>query len=348
MVCFVSLQVHAAFHPDNGEELCFEYTNVDHGLRYHKDTDMAFFPFINCSGHIIIIDTVISNKDYGNTLYSHLWRNQKDTIMPGERDTIFFKKRRLYSEITGLYDNSFSIKFVNSEVVQHLNIFCEIDYNYGKLVSEDVEIPVRFRGGTIFFSGQLYNGGTDPVTVKKPYRNGRPGPIEYLDQYPKVIMPGSTVELYFNLNSEDLLNQYYGSVSFETNEGEPRSYYSTKINFSGKLISYNRPSIHFDSLVLHKYVDKHGDGNFEFWFENDGDEPLIITTCKTSCGCLVASWPKVPIQPGEREIIKVKYDTKRVGPINKSITVQTNASSNPIVLRVKGNVKNTDPYGTGR
>ncbi|MDB3907138.1 DUF1573 domain-containing protein, partial [Crocinitomicaceae bacterium] len=272
-----------------------------------------------------------------------LWRNSKDTILPGGSDTLFLKKRRLYSNVTGLYDNSFSIKFRNSKVVQHLNIFCEIDFNYGKLRSEDVQLPTVNRGEAVLFTGQLYNEGTDPVTIKKPNYHGSQSNLQYLDEYPVKIMPGQTTMFHFALKTDDVLNQYEGSVAFQTNDGDPGSYYSARINYSGKLISIGHPSIHFDSLALHKFVDKSGDGNFEFWFENDGDEPLIITQYKTSCGCLVASWPREPIEPGESSVIKVKYDTKRIGPINKSITVKTNAISNPIILRVKGYVRNTDP-----
>jgi hypothetical protein len=61
--------------------------------------------------------------------------------------------------------------------------------------------------------------------------------------------------------------------------------------------------------------------------------------CKGSCGCIVPSWSKEPLSPGERDVIKVKYDTNRIGPINKSVTVHTNASETPIVLRVKGMVE---------
>ena len=67
--------------------------------------------------------------------------------------------------------------------------------------------------------------------------------------------------------------------------------------------------------------DQHGDGTYEFKFTNTGDAPLIISNSKGSCGCTVPVWPKEPIVPGESHVIKVKYDTKRVGAFNKSITI---------------------------
>jgi hypothetical protein len=65
---------------------------------------------------------------------------------------------------------------------------------------------------------------------------------------------------------------------------------------------------------------------------------LIIVQARTSCGCLVASWPKEPILAGERNVIRIKYDSKRLGPINKSCTVTSNAPEPITILRVKGHI----------
>ena len=86
--------------------------------------------------------------------------------------------------------------------------------------------------------------------------------------------------------------------------------------------------------------DIHGDASTEFKFTNIGTEPLIISRAKGSCGCLVPSWPREPIQPGQTGIIKVKYDSKRIGPINKSVTIVSNASNHPTkVIRIKGMIE---------
>ena len=82
---------------------------------------------------------------------------------------------------------------------------------------------------------------------------------------------------------------------------------------------------------VHDYgtVKQGGNGECEFKFTNTGTEPLIISDAKGSCGCTVPEWPKTPIKPGESAVIKVKYDTKRVGPINKNVTVTSNATTEP-------------------
>lgn len=105
--------------------------------------------------------------------------------------------------------------------------------------------------------------------------------------------------------------------------------------------------IEFEKEV-HDYgsIQQDADGNCEFVFTNTGDQPLILSNVKGSCQCTVPSWPKEPIAPGKSAVIKVKYNTKNVGPINKSVTITSNAVNEPTkVIRIKGNVT-AAPDGT--
>ena len=83
-------------------------------------------------------------------------------------------------------------------------------------------------------------------------------------------------------------------------------------------------------------------------FTNTGTEPLIIKSAKGSCGCTIPTFPKEPIAPGATAEIKIKYDTKRLGAINKTVTIQSNAGVK--VLKVKGNItqKASTPKKEGR
>lgn len=98
--------------------------------------------------------------------------------------------------------------------------------------------------------------------------------------------------------------------------------------------------IEFEKLE-HDYgtIDQGANGATEFRFTNTGTEPLIISNAKGSCGCTVPEWPKEPIAPGASSSIKVKYDTKRVGPISKTVTITSNAVDNSnTLLKIKGTV----------
>ena len=107
--------------------------------------------------------------------------------------------------------------------------------------------------------------------------------------------------------------------------------------------------IEFEKEV-HDYGNiKYGaNGTCTFEFKNTGNAPLIISKAPGSCGCTVPSWPKEPIAPGASGTITVKYDTKRPGPISKSVTINSNAINEPSkVIRIKGTVgpapENTSP-----
>ena len=99
------------------------------------------------------------------------------------------------------------------------------------------------------------------------------------------------------------------------------------------------PEITFVKLV-HDYgqIEQGANGECEFEFKNTGKADLILTNCRSSCGCTVPSWPKDPIPPGKKAVIKVKYNTQRIGQINKTITVESNAVNDRVVLKIAGNV----------
>lgn len=80
----------------------------------------------------------------------------------------------------------------------------------------------------------------------------------------------------------------------------------------------------------------------EFSFQNTGTAPLLILNASSSCGCTVPEWPKDPIPPGERGVIKVKFDSKnKEGLQNKEVTIFANTYPNRSIISVKGNVVKT-------
>ncbi|WP_452599365.1 DUF1573 domain-containing protein [Pontimicrobium sp. MEBiC01747] len=91
-------------------------------------------------------------------------------------------------------------------------------------------------------------------------------------------------------------------------------------------------------------IEKGADGVRVFEFTNTGDAPLIISKVSSSCGCTVPKKPEEPIMPGKTGEIEVKYDTNRVNPIRKTITVVSNAETPNVALKIKGKV--IDPSKT--
>ena len=113
---------------------------------------------------------------------------------------------------------------------------------------------------------------------------------------------------------------------------------------SVSVFGQNGPIISLDKSV-HNYgtIVQGSNGECFFTVSNTGNEPLLITRCKGSCGCTVPKCYKDPIMPGSTSSISVKYDTKRIGPINKSVTITSNATNEPTkVIRIKGKVEASD------
>ena len=100
------------------------------------------------------------------------------------------------------------------------------------------------------------------------------------------------------------------------------------------------PMINFEiETIDYGEISKGSDGVRSFIFENTGNAPLEIQGVRSSCGCTIPKKPEVPIAPGDKGEITVKYDTNRVGVFRKTITVNTNVSSKAIIaLKIKGNV----------
>jgi len=98
----------------------------------------------------------------------------------------------------------------------------------------------------------------------------------------------------------------------------------------------NGPEISFESSTVDFGNIEQGSNPFRVLkFTNTGTEPLVITKAKGSCGCTVPTTPKEPVAPGATAEIKVRYDTNRLGKINKNVTLTTNAGIK--VLKVSGN-----------
>lgn len=114
---------------------------------------------------------------------------------------------------------------------------------------------------------------------------------------------------------------FIGLLSITLNAQDAKA----KIEFKSEVIDYGE-------------IAKGSDGVRQFEFTNTGDSPLIISRVYSSCGCTIPKKPEQPVAPGETGVIEVKYDTKRVGPIRKTITVYSNAEEATKAIKIKGTV----------
>ncbi len=99
-------------------------------------------------------------------------------------------------------------------------------------------------------------------------------------------------------------------------------------------------SIKFDEMSYDWGKLKEGDKMTHlFKFKNVGNEDLIISDARGSCGCTVPEWPKEPIKAGKTGEIKVIFDSAhKNGPQSKTVTLTANTDPANVVLMIKGNV----------
>ena len=100
------------------------------------------------------------------------------------------------------------------------------------------------------------------------------------------------------------------------------------------------PGYKFDK-VDHDYgtISKGAEPYCEFRLTNTSKAPLVIASAVGSCGCTVPEYPKEPIKPGETVIIKVRYDTQRIGHFEKQVTVNFAGKNEPAILKIHGTVE---------
>ncbi len=99
-------------------------------------------------------------------------------------------------------------------------------------------------------------------------------------------------------------------------------------------IQYDQPVFDF-GVIDEGEIVKHS-----YKFKNTGNEPLVISNCKGSCGCTVPTWPKEPIPPGGSGEIAVEFNSKgKPGPQSKRVTVTANTTPTETFIEIKGEVK---------
>ncbi|MBO7495907.1 MAG: DUF1573 domain-containing protein [Salinivirgaceae bacterium] len=102
----------------------------------------------------------------------------------------------------------------------------------------------------------------------------------------------------------------------------------------GPIISWEEASYNFGDI-------KESDGpvTHKFEFTNKGNEPLVVTYVKPSCGCTSSDYTKEPVMPGAKGFVSATYNPDgRPGPFSKSVTVTTNCTPEVTTIRFSGKV----------
>jgi len=100
------------------------------------------------------------------------------------------------------------------------------------------------------------------------------------------------------------------------------------------------PAISFEVMQADLGDLRQGEiGEYLFKFTNTGNKPLIIQNVISTCGCTVPAWPKEPVKPGEKAVLRVVFDSSgKIGRQNKIITIRSNVPGPDKKLRISAMV----------
>jgi hypothetical protein len=110
--------------------------------------------------------------------------------------------------------------------------------------------------------------------------------------------------------------------------------FSATAQQKGPTISWDKTTHNFGD-----FKEEVGKQKCVYTFKNTGNENLIVTNVRASCGCTSSDYTKTPVKPGEEGFVSAIYNPKnRPGKFNKSVTVTTNANPPTTILRLTGSV----------
>lgn len=75
---------------------------------------------------------------------------------------------------------------------------------------------------------------------------------------------------------------------------------------------------------------------------NEGFIDLQIAKARSSCGLMIQTWPTAPVKPGESVQLNFRFDSNRLGPFSRLITIHTNAWNKDLTVEVKGEIVPAD------
>ncbi len=245
-------------------------------------------------------------------------------------DTVFIKFYNLKYKIHSKYDIELQLKYKFDDYGMY-------ELNYNIPISYRLNRKIILNDSFIRLNQRLIYNKIHPVKIILT-NTGDKDLKFYIDSFNSQILVPKKSKKTYTLNF--MPNRY---IPFVLNSADDKDF-SYEIPMKYKLVNekggqLTPPKIKLDSEVVMIEGEKGCDGKRDFKIYNVGEQPLLITNCSGSCGCIVPTCPREPILPGKYNIGSVKYDTNRIGPISKTITIMSNDPERPnVVIMVKGNI----------
>jgi hypothetical protein len=179
----------------------------------------------------------------------------------------------------------------------------------------------------------------------------------FLDTFRYQIAPKSSRRISVKCNPPDTAGSFTSTVALyrvwiSQNSGSPKALRRSEIailkitgNATQKAVPVMASKVRVSKLV-HDFgtILEGPHGEVLFTLSNLDSVPVHIVSANSSCGCLTATWPREPIQPGQEAKVKLSYYTEgRPGYFNKGVKF-TLSNGAEFYLTVVGTVEREDTY----
>lgn len=116
-----------------------------------------------------------------------------------------------------------------------------------------------------------------------------------------------------------------------------KRYYLTSIFTCIIFLAFGQVEFIKNSHEFGKIKELDGPVEVEYKFVNKGQEPIILSGVRASCGCTSTGYTKDPIAQGDTGYVKASFNpSNRPGHFTKSVTVTTNSTPSTYTLTFKG------------
>lgn len=130
------------------------------------------------------------------------------------------------------------------------------------------------------------------------------------------------------------------TVYAQERETKPQKKEKKRPPQSNSQIAQGSPIPYLNTLEInYGLINQGSNATRSVYMTNDGDAPLIITSARGSNKSISVDYPTTAIVKGQTVEIKIGYNGNIAGTFSKSVSISTNASVEPKVITIYGEVK---------
>lgn len=155
---------------------------------------------------------------------------------------------------------------------------------------------------------------TDEINKQNSFPKKQQYQCFLLDQSNKVLMIGNPV------HNPQIWNLFKAQITGKPNK---EKHLLTSIQTSSTDVDFGRIQVNKKSTIRIKLT-------------NTGNNPLIIYSAKTSCGCTNVDFEKEPVKSGKNTNIAVSITPDNKGYFHKTVEIYANTYNPPTQLLIKG------------